>query len=97
MDLKTFKNSANDEQPPSEISSVLEAMWHQLKGDWDTAHGIAQSQKNTSGNWVHAYLHRAEGDNANAAYWYNRAGKPVCTSPLDDEWEEIAGALMEAE
>ena len=98
MDLKNFKASTKkNKKPPKGISPVLEAMWFQRKGDWDTAHQLAQSQKNPMANWVHAFLHRAEGDKVNAAYWYPLAGKPVCTSNLDDEWEEIVDALLLAE
>tara|TARA_Y100000815_G_C12991365_1_gene368109 strand:+ start:245 stop:529 length:285 start_codon:yes stop_codon:yes gene_type:complete len=94
MDLKAFKASTKKDKPPQGIPPALEAMWYQAKGDWDTAHRLAKSQKNSMGNWVHAYLHRVEGDKGNAAYWYRLAEKPVCTSRLDDEWEEIVEALV---
>ncbi|MEM7025119.1 MAG: hypothetical protein AAF637_21415, partial [Pseudomonadota bacterium] len=72
-----------------------EAMWRDAKGEWDAAHGLAQAQDDADGAWVHAYLHRVEGDLANAGYWYRRAGKPVCQEPLGDEWTTIVGALLE--
>jgi hypothetical protein len=94
MNLQTFKSSVDDDQPPQGISPSLEALWHQAKGDWEAAHRLAQSQDNPAGKWVHAYLHRIEGDNDNAAYWYRLAGKDVCTSRLANEWDEIVEALL---
>ena len=94
MNLQSFKSSVDDDTPPQGISPALEALWHQDKGDWDTAHNIAQSLKTPMGSWIHAYLHRVEGDNSNAAYWYRLASKPVCTSRLADEWDEIVDALL---
>ena len=95
MNLKTFKASIKkNKKPPKGISPALEALWFQARGDWDTAHQIAQSEKNPMGFLVHAYLHRAEGAIENAAYWYQLAGKPVSTSSLGDEWEEIVDALV---
>ena len=94
MNLQIFKSSVDDDQPIQGISPSLQALWHEAKGDWDTAHHIAQSEKSSEGDWIHAYLHRVEGDNGNAAYWYSRAGKPVCTSALTQEWEQIASALL---
>ena len=58
------------------IGLALQAMWQDAKGQWDTAHKLAQAQKDETGAWVHAYLHRVEGDLPNAAHWYRRAGKP---------------------
>ena len=93
MDLRTFKASTKKNKPPNGISLSLEAMWYQAKGNWEEAHRLAQSEKSPAGNWVHAFLHRVEGDLGNAAYWYRLADRPVCTSSLDDEWEEIVAAL----
>lgn len=94
MNPQDFKSSLNNDQPPDGISPVLQALWHQAKNDWDEAHRLAQSDKSPNGCWVHAYLHRVEGDNGNAAYWYRMAGKPVCTSRLAEEWERIVEALL---
>jgi len=93
LNLKTFKASFSKDNPPKDISSPLEAIWYQGKGNWEEAHRLAQSENSRSGSWVHAHLHRVEGDLGNAAYWYRLAGRPVCTSSLDDEWEEIVKAL----
>jgi hypothetical protein len=96
MDLAAFKVSLRDGAPPDGIEPVLQALWHEARGDWDKAHRLAQSQSDATGAWVHAYLHRVEGDQANAAYWYHRAGKAVATAPLNEEWDSIVSALLEA-
>lgn len=93
MNLQDFKASLDGDTPSQDTSPALQALWHQAKGDWDAAHRLAQSQGNPIGSWVHAYLHRVEGDEGNAAYWYRLAGKPFCTLSLADEWEEIVLAI----
>ena len=95
MDIEAFKASISVDAPPNGLSRPLQALWHQAKGDWDTAHRLAQTQKNGDGALVHAFLHRVEGDKSNAAYWYRRAGKPVSSAPLDEEWKEIVAALLQ--
>jgi hypothetical protein len=62
-------------------------------GDWDQAHKIVQDEGDANSAWVHAYLHRVEGDLGNASYWYRQAGRPVANDSLDAEWERIAAAL----
>lgn len=66
----------------------------QKKGNWENAHELAQSAGSVEGDWVHAYLHREEGDLGNAAYWYSRAGKPVCHTSLPVEWEKMVKELL---
>lgn len=94
MDLKAFTESLAAEAPPQGLSLALQALWYDAKGDWHTAHARAQDQEDQIGSWVHAYLHRKEGDDANAAYWYRRANKPVSTASLESEWESITQALL---
>ena len=94
MDLPTFKQSLDQDAPPEDLGPALAALWHEAKGDWDRAHSLAQSQKDADGAWVHAYLHRVEGNLSNAGYWYQRADKPQSTTPVKQEWDEIAGALL---
>ena len=89
MDLKTYKASLEKETPPDELPLALQALWHDANGDWEAAHDLAQAQNDETGAWIHAYLHRKEGDTSNAAYWYRRAGKPEADGPLDQEWEAI--------
>ncbi len=95
MDLSTFKQSLDQGAPPEGLGQALAALWHEAKGDWDQAHRLAQSQKDADGAWVHAYLHRVEGDRSNAEHWYRRAEKPSSTAPVKQEWDEIAAALLE--
>ena len=94
MDLAAFRQSLAAAAPPTGLGAALEALWHDGRGDFDRAHELAQSDEGGPGDWVHAYLHRKEGDAGNAAYWYRRARKPVCSEPLEAEWEAIAGALL---
>jgi hypothetical protein len=74
--------------------AALDALWWAGRNDWVHAHNAAQSDDGAPAAWVHAYLHRVEGDLENAKYWYAKAGKPVATDPLDDEWRAIASALL---
>src|SRR6185503_14715640 len=90
MTFDDFLASTAAPQPPSGISRALLALWHDARGDWTSAHETAQDIDDRTGAWVHAYLHRKEGDLGNAGYWYRRAGKPVATGTLDEEWREIA-------
>jgi hypothetical protein len=69
-------------------------LWHERNGDWTKAHEIAQDIDGRDAAWVHAYLHRREGDLPNAAYWYRQAGKPVEKGDMDQEWRVIVGALL---
>lgn len=94
MNFAAFKASIAREAPPSELSLALQALWWDAKGDWDKAHECAQAAEGAAGDRAHAYLHRKEGDQANAAYWYGRAGQPVSTSPLPVEWEAVVRALL---
>jgi len=95
MKLPDFKQSISGASPPTEIGDLaLQALWFAAKGDWDRAHELAQAAKDNSGDWVHAYLHRVEGDLSNAGYWYRRAGKPPHSGELAAEWDEIAAALL---
>jgi hypothetical protein len=94
MNMKEFRGSLSQDEPPNGLSLALTGLWWDAKGDWTKAHESAQQDEGPSGAWVHAYLHRKEGDNSNAAYWYGRAKTPPSLSPLQDEWEEIVGSLL---
>ena len=89
-----FRQTLSTPTPPSELSAALRALWHDAKGQWDAAHAVAQDIDGEDGAWIHAYLHRKEGDAGNAAYWYRRAGKPASRLTLDAEWEQIAAELL---
>ncbi len=94
MDIVGFKNTLSDRAPPDSLSMPLAALWYQAQGEWAKAHQLAQQQHDKTGYWIHAYLHRVEGDIANAAYWYRRAHREPSQTPLNQEWEEIATALL---
>jgi hypothetical protein len=94
MTFEEFRNSLVDDHPPEELSLPLAALWWDAKGDWGKAHESAQSDEGPAGAWVHAYLHRKEGDLSNAAYWYRRAGKPQVRAALGEEWTEIVNSLV---
>jgi hypothetical protein len=95
MTITEFKASTSASSPPANLSRALTALWHDARGEWDAAHGVAQEIHDAEGAWIHAYLHRREGDLGNAAYWYRRAGRPVETGALDAEWNTIAEALLQ--
>ena len=97
MTLDEFRQSLAGVAPPAGLSTVLQALWHEARGDWDLAHQVAQDEPDPDGAWVHAYLHRKEGDASNAAYWYRRASKPVCRETLDAEWASIVTAFLDRE
>jgi len=96
MQLDDFERSLHLPAPPAGLSLALQALWYARTDDWDRAHDITQPG-GPALDWVHAYLHRVEGDLANAAYWYRRAGKPVATIPLDEEWVELAKVFLRSE
>lgn len=94
MNLSDLKASLSASTPPSGLPPALVALWHDAKGDWHTAHQVAQDVEDKDGAWVHAYLHRKEGDDGNAAYWYRHAAQPVARLSLEAEWDQIATALL---
>jgi hypothetical protein len=96
MDLDQFRASTAAAGPPGGLSDALQALWWDAKGDWSKAHAHAQAQDDRDGAWVHAYLHRKEGDLSNAGYWYRRAGRRRPQTSLDEEWAAIAAALLDA-
>jgi hypothetical protein len=95
MDVDSFSRSLTETEPPPGIPELLKALWWERKGDWTKAHEMAQDIDSTDAAWVHAYLHRREGDLSNAGYWYRQAGSPVNHGPLDSEWKELATVLLE--
>jgi hypothetical protein len=96
MTLSQFKQSLAGALPPAGISAPAEGLWWAAKGDWDKAHKTVQDDEGRDAAWVHAYLHRVEGDLPNAGYWYRQAGKPVFSGALEAEWDAIAAALIAA-
>jgi hypothetical protein len=96
MDFASFKASTAAAAPPNGLTHATQALWWDAKGDWNKAHECAQAQEDAVGAWVHAYLHRKEGDQSNAGGWYRRAGKTPATVSLEQEWETITRALLAA-
>lgn len=94
MTLEQFKSSLSSQAPPTGIAGCLAALWYDGKNDWEQAHNIAQDIDTRDGAWVHAYLHRKEGDNGNARYWYSRAGRSMPNQSLEKEWEGIVTELL---
>jgi hypothetical protein len=94
MTLSDLRTSLSGSDPPAGLSHELLALWHDARGDWARAHATVQDLSTPAAAWIHAYLHRKEGDQGNARYWYQHAGQPVYTGTLDAEWDHIAGALM---
>jgi hypothetical protein len=95
MDLASFKESVAQDAPPDGLATPAQALWRLRKGDWKEAHRLAQlDEEEQVSCWVHAHLHRVEGDLSNAGYWYRKAGKPVAKSSLESEWDEIAAAIL---
>ena len=94
--LSGLKTSLAKSEPPEGLAPPLQALWWAAKGDWDKAHHLVQDENDRNAAWVHAYLHRVEGDRPNADYWYRQARRPSANDALDAEWDTIAGALLRA-
>ncbi len=94
MTPEAFRRSTRAAHPPVDLPPPLAALWHDDKGDWATAHRIVMNAQSAAAAWVHAYLHRKEGDLENARYWYRKAKQPEATGTLEDEWMAIAKTLL---
>ena len=97
MSIAKLRASLSGAAPAQALAPPLAALWWAAKGDWDAAHRIVQDENTPDAAWVHAYLHRVEGDLSNAGYWYRQAGQPVAKDSLEVEWERIASALLGGE
>jgi hypothetical protein len=95
MNLDEFRATLSDAKPPA-VAPLLRAMWYAANGKWNEAHGIAQEINDRYGAWVHAHLHRVEGDVGNARYWYRQATQHEATDSIQAEWERIATALLQS-
>jgi len=95
MTFDAFRDSLSAAAPPADVGPPLQALWWAGKGDWNQAHKVCQAHEHSDDvNWVHAYLHRQEGDLRNAAGWYKRAGKGVPTGELQEEWNGLAAEFL---
>jgi len=95
MTFEEFQNSLASSAPRGDVSQYLQSLWYDAKGDWNKAHSVIQHMEDRTASWIHAYLHRKEGDIANADYWYRRAGKSRPAISLQDEWKNIVQSLLE--
>jgi hypothetical protein len=94
MTVDELRDSLGRAQPPAGLTPLLNALWLDGHGDWNGAHNIAQDDASREAAWVHAYLHRKEGDESNAGYWYRQAGRAPFAGSLEEEWATIASALI---
>jgi len=94
MTFEEFQTTLQLNTPPGTINEELRALWLDGKGEWDAAHDLAQKIGGVNGAWIHAYLHREEGDNGNANYWYSKAGKSMPDSSLKEEWENLVKEFL---
>lgn len=94
MNVTAFKESLEQPHPPASASVYLQALWYDAKGNWQQAHELIQDVPDKTASWIHAYLHRKEGDIWNADYWYSKAGKKRPAHSLSEEWEQITAALI---
>jgi hypothetical protein len=94
MNLESFRSAISAGQLPEGLPAPLQSLWLDGGGDWEKAHELINEMDDRDACWVHAYLHRKEGDLPNAAYWYRRAGKRVSDLSLSMEWEEISKSLL---
>ncbi len=97
MTLSEFKGACNSGNPPVGISDELLALWYDARGNWNRAHELVQETGGFTAYWVHAYLHRKEGDNSNASYWYRRIKKNIPPKSLEEEWSDLAEYLLKSE
>jgi hypothetical protein len=97
MDLQAFRCTLANTEPPERVGRALRAMWHAGRNQWDRAHALVQTHDDGDSCWIHAHLHRVEGDLSNARYWYARAGRRMPTGDPRTEWDEIVTSLLSGE
>ena len=94
MTVEEFRSTLVQAHAPEGLTPALRAMWEDAKGNWNEAHSIAQTIADETGSWIHAYLHRKEGELGNAGYWYRRASQPAASDTLEAEWARIVSRLL---
>jgi hypothetical protein len=94
MQFDEFSKSITATHPPETLSPYAKSLWYVAKGNWEAAHTLIQDMEGKTAAWIHAYLHRKEGDAGNAGYWYTRAGKKMPDYSAEKEWEEIVKAVL---
>jgi len=93
MQFEEFSKSLGSAAPPA-LNKYALSLWYDAAGNWEKAHHIVQDMPGETAAWIHAYLHRKEGDEGNAGYWYHQAGKKMPVYSLENEWEEIVKAVL---
>ena len=88
MTIEDFLTSIDRNEKPKDL--YLLALWYDARGDWDTAHALVDKPSDPDASWIHAYLHRKEGDNWNANYWYRLSGRSFPSISLEEEWKQQA-------
>ena len=96
MTLEQFKESLSESTPPTSLNLLLKALWFDGRDNWEHAHAIVQDIHSADASWIHAYLHRKEGDLGNASYWYHRANRKLPTTSLHEEWSDLVETLLSA-
>jgi hypothetical protein len=94
MTYEQFNTSLDQSAPPPSLSVYLQALWYDGNGNWEQSHETIQDVPDKTASWIHAYLHRKEGDTFNAKYWYSKADKLMPDYSLNQEWEELVKALL---
>lgn len=94
MTIAQLKQTLSKSSPPDGLSVYGIALWYDAKGNWEKAHQTIQDITSKEASWIHAYLHRKEGDAWNADYWYSKAGRKRPSISLDEEWQQLAEALI---
>ena len=90
-----FQNTLDSDFPHAHWPEALKSLWYDARGDWEASHSIAQDLHSELGNWIHAYLHRKEGDEWNAGYWYRQANRPFPKLTFDEEFKEILEFVLD--
>lgn len=94
MTFADFTESLSQSSPPPALNDYLKALWHDGNSSWEIAHTLVQDLTTQEAAHIHAYLHRKEGDNGNASYWYSRAGRNFPSDSLQEEWEKMVNEFL---
>ncbi len=94
MNYTEFKATLKNNEPPNDYSDALVALWYDAQGNWHSAHELVDGKSDSNSKWIHAYLHRKEGDDWNAGYWYRQAGKPFSKLTLEEEHRELVEFML---
>lgn len=92
--MTAFRDSLSAAGPPAGLSVYAESLWYDAKGNWEKAHELIQDLTDQNAAWIHAYLHRKEGDRWNADYWYNRAARQCPSLSPDEEWQQLIDEFL---